>query len=102
MYQRWLRPYVIQRGRRRAPSPETEVHVLLCMADHYEPKAQGVGVKAGQARVDYWVREFPRQFARFRDSSGRSPRHSFFYPIEEYEPAYLEALAYLCRQGFGD
>jgi hypothetical protein len=101
-YDRWLVPYVLQTSRRRAPGLDTDVHVLLCIADHYEPKAQQVSVKAGQARVDHWVREFPKQFARFRDSSGRNPRYSFFFPIEEYEAAYLDALACLCRQGFGE
>ena len=54
------------------------------------------------ARVEYWVREYPRQFERFRDSDGRTPRHSFFFPVEEYEPEYLDALASLCRRGFGE
>ena len=38
-------------------------------------------------------------FGRFRDSDGRPPRHTFFYPVEEYEPEYLDALAGLCRAG---
>jgi hypothetical protein len=101
-YDRWLGPYILQTARRRAPGPDRDVHVLLCLADHYEPKAQQVSIERGQARVDHWVREFPRQFARFRDSSGRNPRHSFFFPIEEYEPGYLDALTRLCRQGFGE
>jgi hypothetical protein len=101
-YDRWLGPYVMGAGKRSSPGPDTDVHVLLCIADHFEPKAQKVSVQAGQDRVDHWVREFPRQFARFQDSSGRNPRHTFFYPIEEYEPEYLDGLASLCRQGFGE
>jgi hypothetical protein len=100
--QRWLGPYLLQARKRRAPEQGADVHVLLCFADHYEPKAEQVSAAAGQARVDHWVREFPRQFARFRDSDGRHPRYSFFFPIEEYEPGYLDALADLCRQGFGE
>ncbi len=38
----------------------------------------------------------------YRDSDGCRPRYSFFFPIEEYEPAYLDALANLCHQGFGE
>src|SRR5262249_13334178 len=37
-----------------------------------------------------------------RDSDGRPPRHTFFFPIEEYEKAYVDALAGLCRAGFGE
>ena len=54
------------------------------------------------ARVARWVRDYPQQFAQFRDSDGRPPRHSFFYPIEEYEPEYLDALAELCHAGYGE
>ncbi len=101
-YQRWVGTYVRQASKRHLPQPEDDVHVILCVADHYEPKAQKVDKARGQARVDFWVQEYPRQFGRFRDSDGRTPRHSFFFPIEEYEPEYLDALASLCRQGFGE
>jgi hypothetical protein len=101
-YERWLVPYVLESGRRRPPEAAADMHVLLCIADHFEPKAQHADKSAGRARVDHWLREFPRQFANFRDSSGRPPRHSFFFPIEEYEPEYLDALAHLCGQGFGE
>jgi hypothetical protein len=37
-----------------------------------------------------------------RDSDGRPPRHSFFYPAEEYEPEHLDALTDLCRAGLGE
>lgn len=101
-YERWLGQYMVQAGKRRAPGTDAEVHVLLCIADHYEPKAGRATVATGQARVDHWVREYPRQFACFRDSDGRPPRYTFFFPIEEYEPSYLDALAGLCRDGFGE
>ncbi len=98
---RWLGPYVIQRLARRARTPR-EVHVLLCIADHFEPQAEGVSAEQAQARVARWVNDYPRLFGGFRDSDGRAPRHTFFYPIEMYEPAHLDALAVLCRQGFGE
>jgi hypothetical protein len=99
---RWLVPYLAQTLKRRAPRADEEVHLLLCIADHYEPKGGGASPEKAQARVDRWVREYPRQFGRFHDSDGRSPRHTFFYPIEDYEPVYLDALADLCRAGFGE
>lgn len=99
---RWLGPYLRQALTRRRPAPDAEQHVFLCFADHYEPKAQKVDKARGQARVQRWVTDYPRQFARFRDSDGRTPRHTFFFPAEEYEPEYLDALAGLCRQGFGE
>jgi hypothetical protein len=99
---RWLVPYVRQRGQRRMPEEADEVHVLICIADHYEPKADGASAAQGIGRVRHWVREYPQKFGRFRDSDGRSPRHTFFFPIEEYEPEYLDALAELCRAGWGE
>lgn len=99
---RWLGPYLLSRSRRRPPRPDETVHVLLCITDHYEPKANRATVADGRRRVETWAREYPRQFARFKDSDGRTPRHSFFFPIEEYEPEYLDLLADLCRQGFGE
>src|SRR5437016_673252 len=99
-YARWLGPYLLQAGKRRPPTAGDEVHVLLCFADHFEPKSGGADVRTGQARVDHWVREFPRRFGHFRDSSGRQPRYTFFFPLEEYEPGYLDALAGLCHHGF--
>jgi hypothetical protein len=97
---RWLLPYLLQtgrrRGRRRGP-----IHVLLCIADHFEPKTAAPPDLA-RARVALWVRKYPAQFSRFRDSDGRTPRHTFFFPIEEYDPEHLDALAELCRAGFGE
>jgi len=78
------------------------VHLLLCIADHFEPKRDGVSPAVARARVDRWIHDFPRLFGAFRDSDCRPPRHTFFYPIDEYEPAHVEALASLCRAGFGE
>lgn len=99
---RWLGRYLLQTPKRRAPRPDEEVHLILCVADHYEPKADGASPPVAAARVQYWVQQYPRQFGHLRDSDGRPPRHTFFYPIEEYEPQYLDALAELCRAGFGE
>jgi hypothetical protein len=99
---RWIVSYAAQAPRRRAPRPGEAVHVLLCVADHYEPKWGGAPPEVARARVAAWVRDYPRLFGQFRDSDGRPPRHTFFYPIEEYEPEYLDAVAGLCRDGFGE
>jgi hypothetical protein len=99
---RWLPTYIADRSKRRPPRRGEEVHVLLCVADHWEPKENGAPPEVSRARVRRWVEEYPRQFGRFRDSDGRTPRHTFFYPVEEYEPDYLDALAGLCRAGFGE
>ena len=87
---RWLSAYLREASRRRPPAPGQDVHLLLLIADHFEPKCQGADRAHGLRRVGAWVDGFPRQFGRFRDSDGRPPRYTFFFPIEEYEPEYLD------------
>src|SRR5439155_25390076 len=72
------------------------------VCDHYEPKRAGASPAKAKARVQQWVDEYPRLFSRFRVNDGFPPRHSFFYPAEEYEPEYLDMLAGLCRAGYGE
>lgn len=100
---RWLWSYVRQTPRRfRRPGAGGEVRLILCIADHYEPRWRNPPAGEAQARVDRWVREYPRRLGAFRDSDGRPPRHSFFYPLEQYVPGHLDGLAELGRAGFGE
>ena len=98
---RWLGSYIRSAGKRRAPR-QGEVHVLLCIADHFEPQVGKVDAARAAGRVASWVREYPRVLGAFRDSDGRPPRHSFFFPIDEYDAGHVEAIAGLCRVGFGE
>ena len=99
---RWIVPYLMQTGKRRLPRGDEDVHLILCVADHFEPKGGQATPERAWARVNRWVCEYPRQLGGFRDSDGRPPRHTFFYPIEEYEAAHVDALAKLCQAGFGE
>ncbi len=49
-----------------------------------------------------WTEGYPRLAQEFRDADGRSPRHSFFFPGEEYAPEYLDGLAQLAQAGLGE
>src|ERR1043165_3465899 len=101
----WLAPYIVQRARRgRLPR---DIDVLLCIADHFEPHWNGHGqgradADTADARVASWVRDYPRLLGHFRDSDGRPPRHTYFYPIDQYEPTHVDALAALCRDAYGE
>jgi hypothetical protein len=99
---RWLGQYVWEARKRRAPRSGEAVHLLLCIGDHFEPRRGGVCAEVAQARVTRWMTEYPRLFGHFRDSDGRPPRHTFFYPMEKYEQPCLAGLAELCRSGFGE
>ena len=77
-------------------------HVMFCFVDHFEPLAAGADDDLGMKRVERWVQEYRRVASAYRDSDDRYPSHSFFYPEEEYRPQYLDAVAGLCRDGFGE
>jgi hypothetical protein len=100
---RWIFPYLqgrilsLLRTRRSWP-----VHVAFCAVDHFEPfwgKADGIVAKK---RVKSWIEEYSAIADRHADSEGMHPRHTFFYPQEEYEPELLEMLAGLCGGGHGE
>jgi hypothetical protein len=97
---RWLVPYLRQ-TLSRSPWPG-RVRLLLCVADHYEPRHAARSPEQARARVDRWVDEYPRLFGEFRDADSRPPRHSFFYPMEAYDPWEVDRIAQLCRQGYGE
>jgi hypothetical protein len=99
---RWLGSYVLQVPRRRRRRDGQPVHLLLCIADHFEPQVGNAPREIAHSRVERWLRDYPQVFGAFRDSDGRPPRHTFFFPIDEYESAHVDALAELCRAGYGE
>lgn len=99
---RWLWSYLGQAPRRWAASGRRPVHLLLAVCDHYEPHLGGAGNDVALRRVERWVDDYPRRLSEFRDCDGRPPRHSFFYPIEEYHRGCVSGVEEICRQGFGE
>jgi hypothetical protein len=98
----WARGYLRHVARRAtAPKASGTRHVLFALCDHYEPLWGGAPDDVGNARVKAWADDYPR-LASFRDAEGRPPRHSFFFPGEEYRPYFLDALATLARDGLGE
>jgi hypothetical protein len=95
-------PYLIQSRRRRPLRAGDQTHLLLCVVDHFEPQWGKAPAALAQQRVRNWVRQYPSLFGGFRDSDGRPPRHTFFFPIDQYDAQHVQSLAELCRQGFGE
>lgn len=97
----WWGDYV--RGRMQAaPLPDGTLHILFMFADHWEPSAGGASGVEADARLRDWTRLYPRATAGHADSDGRQPRHSFFYPYDQYRRHELAELAALCADGFGE
>ena len=100
---RWLGGYARSSLRRlAAPAHDGPRHLLVAVCDHYEPKWGKASSERGWERVREWTLRYPLLVRGLRDADGRPPRHSFFFPGEEYEPRYLEALAGLVKQGLGE
>jgi hypothetical protein len=99
----WLPGYARDRVRRRlTPRYRGLRHLLVAVCDHYEPLWGKADEATGRARVDAWATGYPALAAGFRDADGRGPRHSFFFPGEEYRPYFLDRLAELTRGGHGE
>jgi hypothetical protein len=98
----WL-PDQIRGSLRREPVPDgATVHVLLMIADHWEPLWKGASRAEADERARRWATRYPRIASRHVDADGRHPQHTFFYPWDEYRRSDLEAIAELSAVGFGE
>ncbi|HEV8585529.1 MAG TPA: hypothetical protein VGT02_11230 [Methylomirabilota bacterium] len=104
---RWLPAWGWQRLVRQAPHARP-VHVLLAVADHFEPSivpgAPGTRVPRDEQerRVDRWCRTYPLALGAWRDADGRPFRHTYFFPAEEYDKRLIDRLAVHCQEGWGE
>ncbi len=95
----WLRTY----WRRRTPTVGAgPVHVMFSFVDHYEPQWGRPTYDVEVKRVEQWRTGYRDMASRHRDADGVHPQHTFYYPEEEYRPEHLDAIAELCRAGFGE
>ena len=105
---RWVPVSCWQRVWRRVPS-DRPVHLIIALADHFEPSfVPGGGpeifasLDEQERRVEDWCKTYPRIASRFHDVDGRPLRHTYFFPAEQYEKALIERLAEHCRAGWGE
>lgn len=77
-------------------------HIYVCLADHYEPYFGDADKDYARSLVDKWVSEYRDIANRHTDSDGNHPRHSYFYPIEEYDEKIMDDLKGICNEGLGD
>ena len=100
---RWLgRFYWSQLSGAQSTNDGETKHIFLAVCDHFEPRWHQPTHDVALKRVQRWCDEYPRLFSMYRDSLGRCPQHTFFFPQDEYHPDYLDMLAELCADGFGE
>jgi hypothetical protein len=81
---------------------------MLSLADHFEPAivpGDGWGrapLSEQRRRVEFWSRNYPKIFDRWRDHDGHPIKHTYFYPAEQYDKDILDELSSHCRQGWGE
>lgn len=102
--QYWLPSYYRLKRRKESVTftPEKPRHIFIAVCDHFEPEWGNPVKSEALARVDRWCQEYPARFSKFSDSRGQVPQHTFFFPQDQYSPEYLDRLAELCKQGYGD
>ena len=98
----WVITYIRERAKRGVSTGDQPRHLILCIADHFEPGNGDVTRDVARQRLNSWTEQYPRLCQEFRDADGRPPQHTFFYPIDMYDEAELDALAILCRTGIGE
>jgi len=99
----WVPAYVLAKDSAPPVVLDREpVDVFIAICDHYEPEWGSPTVEVASSRVQRWCQDYPRLFSEFRDVDGRNPRHTFFFPQDQYRPEYIDPLAELCHDGFGE
>jgi hypothetical protein len=99
----WIRGWARHVARELAsPRPAGPRHLMFAICDHFEPRWKQPTPAVAEGRVRQWEEGYPEVVRGFRDADGRPPRHTFFFPGEEYAPSYLDRLARLARSGHGE
>lgn len=103
---RWFPFYAWQRMTRRIP--RNNVHLIIALADHFEPAivpydgSARASYQEQERRLERWSLEYPLVFDSWRDSDGRPFVHTYFYPAEQYDKGLLSRLAGHCERGWGE
>ena len=99
---KWIFSYIVQRVggicQRRSPP----LNVAFCMVDHFEPFGGRADRSRAWGRVKSWIERYPAAVDRHFDSMENRPRHTFFYPEEEYDADCVNSLVGLCERGYGE
>jgi hypothetical protein len=103
----WLPEFIWQRCIRRLPEIRP-IHLIIGVADHFEPSIQPevpntyTDRQTQMRRLKKWCREYPAALGAWRDDEGRPFRHTYFFPAEQYDEDLIDCLAEHCQAGWGE
>ena len=104
---KWL-PGLIARRATRLGAPGGPAHVMVAIADHYEPAylprllRYPTSEREQLARVEGWCRGYRETADKLRDANGFPLVHTYFLPAEDWYPAVVERLAEFAQSGYGE
>ncbi len=98
----WLPGYIIRKRTKINASSDTQKHIIFAIADHFEPKWNNATEEQEQDRVSIWMENYPKMALRHKDSDGKCPQHTWFYPYDEFRDWQMEKLSELCSHGYGE
>ncbi len=89
---KWLLP-VLKRSAYRRPTGKQ--HVILSVCDHFEP-LHDTDKAGAMKRLADWKTRFPQLRKECESETGIAPRHTFFFPIEQYDRDLLSEIGEIC------
>ncbi len=105
----WLARYPLWRAgelARRANGADSPRHLILTIANHFEPgwdgTRQGLDWPSQMLRVEDWHKQARATGEVILDADGTPFRHTNFYPAEQYYKPMLEKLAQMQAEGLGE
>jgi len=93
----WLPDYVARLAA-AAPSCSGVRHVMFVFVDHYEPGSGERGAEINRK----WLENYRFLADRHRDSYGRKPQHTWFYPYDQQNDAVMPDLVQAVGDGYGE
>lgn len=97
-YNIWLSDYLFNQHARG--DLDGVVDIIFVKVDHWEP-----GCKSPDKNMENvltWMRGYRQLADKHIDSDGEKLKHTFFYPLEQFQGYQVDSLVQLCSEGYGD
>ncbi|MBI5055383.1 MAG: hypothetical protein HZB61_02015 [Nitrospirae bacterium] len=80
------------------------IHIMVLFVDHFEPKIDRLhGIRVtDDVGMKRWMAEYPMLASKHKDSDGKHPQHTWFYPYDYMNMEHLRELSMLVYKGYGE